>query len=947
MRDYDDIPEPFRRALEEVGWGDGNDGPPKEPSPSPRQGRPWWTNRGVWLTVVILAILLSFNFVITTYTDWLWFNTLNYEAAWLRQWGYRAGSFVIFFAIAGTILIVSWTAARRRTLRSGANPQMLRIPGLGWLINGVALFMAFVFAQAAVIQWDSFLRYFYRVSFGEVDPIFNRDISFYLFELPVFRFLQGWFLFLVVIAVIGTALIYAVGNARVSSTGRVDIDRAIAGMRPHLSLLLAAGAVLWAAGYWLDTFELLYSPRGVVFGASYADLNAQLPALRVQMVLMLVLALAIGLNAFRFNWRLPAIAGGLWLAATILGAGVYPSLLQRYSVEPNELEREAPFIGHNIAFTRLAFGLDEIDKQPFAIGADLTATDLANEVSLTNVRVWDYRPLQQTYSQLQGLRPYYQFNEVDIDRYEIDGQTRQVMLAVRELDKARLPSRTWVNEKLIFTHGYGVVMSPVDRITRDGQPEFFIQDLPPRTNVDIEVSRPEIYYGELDDSVVFVNSNQGEFSYPSGERNVTTSYEGSGGILISNTLRRLAFTIRFAESNLILSNDITPETRVMLYRTIRERVEKIAPFLYYDDDPYIVIVDGRLVWMMDAYTISTSFPYSEPAAGGINYIRNAVKVTIDAYDGNVNFYIADRGDPIIRAYDRAFPGLFQDLADMPEALQRHIRFPEGLFVIQTQQYLTYHMTDPEVFYNQEDLWQIPQEKLSSGGGQDQLVMMEPYYVILTLPGGEAPEYLLIQPYSPSGKDNMISWIAARNDPPNYGELVVYELPKQELVFGPSQIEARIDQDTVISQQISLWNQQGSEVIRGNLIVIPIANNFLYVEPLYLQAESSALPELKRVIVATGNRIAMQENLPDALAALLLDDAAVLPVEQTPVDTGTAAGGDEGIVLPETVDQLINSANAHFEAAQDAQRRGDWATYGTELAGLQSDLQRLVELTGTP
>ncbi len=955
MRNYDDIPEPFRRALEEAGWGNSGDEGGEGGRPPRPALRPWWRNRAVWIFGLILLLFLSLNWITVTYTDWLWFGVLGYQPVWLRRWSYQIGSFLLFFLVAAVILWGNWHLARRRALRTGRTPFLRQLPGLSLLTGAAALFFAYVFAQTGASQWNSFLRYVYRTPFGVADPIFNLDIGFYLFELPVYEFVRGWLAFLIVITLIGVGIIYTLGNATVAAGGRFEVAPSLPGLRPHLAALGTGLLLLWAVGHWFDLYELLYSPRGVVFGASYTDLNAQRFALYTQFGLMLLVAVAVAFNIFRYNWRLPAIAGLLWLVVSIGLGGIYPGLLQRYSVEPNEIARERPFIEHNINYTRLAFDLNDVNVRPFTIGRDLTATDISNEVALQNVRVWDYRPLQATYAQLQGLRPYYQFGEIDIDRYVIDGQVRQVMLGARELDKSKLPSQTWVNEKLVFTHGYGVVMNPVDLITRDGQPRFFIQDLPPQSTLDFNVEQPEVYYGELDGDVVYVGSGQEEFSYPVGNSNVTTSYTGAGGVPLSNLWRRLAFTVRFAETNLLLSQDITPATKVIFNRRVTERIRQIAPFLVQDADPYVVIVDGRLVWMVDAYTVSRAFPYSTPVNNierynGINYIRNSVKITVDAYDGTVNFYVADPQDPIIRTYDRAFPGLFQPLDAMPAGLREHIRYPEDLFTIQTKQYLIYHMTDVTVFYNQEDVWQIPVETLDVAQQP-----LEPYYVVLTLPGEARPEYLLIQPYTPAGKQNMIAWIAARNEGENYGQLVVYELPKQELVFGPSQIEARIDQDTAISQQISLWNQQGSRVIRGNLIVIPIANNFLYVEPLYLLAESSALPELKRVIVATGDRIAMEDNLGLALTSLL-DEAVVAegagavevvaPGGETETEAGPATdqSGETPPVLA-TVAELIQSANARFAAAEAAQRAGDWATYGAELAGLEADLQQLMELTG--
>lgn len=958
----DDISELFRRAMDDaVSRGDepepteGNEPPRRPRSPRPPI-TPWWTNRWVWVAVLFFILLSSFSWIVTTYIEWLWFKQVGYQAVWIKQWSTQVIIFLIGFAIAGGVLVANWRLARRSALAAPQQGiQMMRLPGMQWVVTGIALFFAYISASVAGGQWEMFLRYLNQVPFGKADPIFDKDISFYLFDLPVMQFFQGWLQSLLVIALIGVGAVYLLNNLPAVRGRRLEISTIPLAARQHMALLGALFLSLWAFGYWLNGYELLYSTRGVAFGASYTDLRATLPVLRIQMVLMVLLALSVGVTVFRPDWRPALGALALWLVVSVLGGSIYPALLQRLVVEPNELALEDPYIQHNIDYTRLAFGLDEVQTNTFSPINDLTPEDLAeNDEALKSIRLWDYRPLLDTYSQLQELRPYYQFGEVDIDRYEIDGEVQQVMLSVRELDPAGLQNQSWVNQKLEFTHGYGLVMNPVDKVTREGQPEFYIQDLPPQINIDLTVDRPEIYYGELTDEVVFVASDLEEFDYPSGNDNVYGSYAGVGGVPLGGFFNRLAFAIRFGETNLMLSQYITPETRVMFHRTVQERIEHITPFLHFDHDPYIVVADGRLVWMIDAYTLSGNFPYSQPSnvstatlPAGINYIRNTVKITMDAYDGTVTYYMADSDDPLIQAYDQIFPDLFKPLSEMPASLQSHIRYPEGLFIIQTRRYLKYHMSEVQVFYNQEDLWEIPKELFDEGSPQD----IEPYYISFALPGEEETEYLLIEPYVPAGKANMIAWIAARNDPEHYGELVVYELPKQELVLGPLQIEGLIDQEPTISQQMSLWNQRGSRVIRGNLIVVPINNSFLYVEPLYLQSETSSLPELKRVIVASGNRLVMRETLPEALAALLEADPLDIALEDigdVAVDVGTGAEVDiETDVAPDgaTIDELIESANSHFEAAEAAQRDGDWATYGAEIEALEDDLARLLELTG--
>ncbi|WP_420632246.1 UPF0182 family protein [Candidatus Leptofilum sp.] len=953
-RDNWDIPEVFRRAMEEAGWegnrgegGEGGEGGDRPPFPS-RPRRPRGSNRNLWIIGIIFLLFISLNWLVGIYTDWLWFTELTYENVWLTRWSYQFFSFVAFFIIAFLILWGNWAIARRRAIKDTPeyNPRFLQIGAVKWILLGLALFLSFGFASSIAVRWDEFLLFLNRVPFGTDDPIFNRDISFYLFELPVYEALQQWLVSLLLLTILGTLAIYAVNNV-------IEIQRGkwrpweSAVLRQHVAFLAALILLLWASGNLFEIFNLNYSSRGVVFGASYTDINASLYALYGQIAFMVLGALVMLVNIFRLSLRPLLVAGGLWLLTTILVGGVYPSLLQRFEVEPNELVRETPYIQYNIDFTRLGFNLDEIQTRDFAQVDPLNQADInANSDVLNNIRLWDYRPLQATYTQLQALRPYYVFGEIDIDRYEIDGELQQVMLATRELDKSQLPSLAWVNTKLEFTHGYGIVMNPVDRFTADGQPEFFIKNLPPESEIPLEVTRPEIYYGELANDEVFVGSDRDEFSYPSGNENVYSSYQGTGGVPLDSFLKRLAFAFRLGDTNVLLSDEINTQTRIQIHRQIQERIDMITPFLALDSDPYIVLTnDGNLVWIQDAFTYSGRFPYATPdSATNINYIRNAVKITIDAYNGTINYYIADEDDPIIQSYSNAFPGLFKPLSQMPESLLSHLRYPEDLFTIQAEQYLRYHMTDVRVFFNQEDVWQIPQEVFE--GNQQP---MEPYYVIMPLPGEAESEYLMIQPFNPVGKDNMIAWMAVRNDPENYGELVVYELPKQELVFGPLQVESRIDQEPTISQQFSLWDQGGSNVIRGNLLVIPLNDSFLYVEPVYLRADTSALPELKRVIVATDTRIAMDTSLNGALSALLLESPGDIVVEDEG-DGDTAVSTEDSppvqtAPVDATVEELISAANTHFEAAQAAQRDGDWATYGAELAALEETLNRLVELTG--
>ena len=974
--DYD-IPEVFRRAMEDAGWrpddseGGGGGSAPRKPLPPPERTPRF--NRLLLLAIAAILVLFSLGTLASFYTDWLWFDSLGYRDIFTTQLLTRLIVFVIAFAVASLIIVGNWWLARRRALRDTSpinTMDLLKPASTGWLIMLVGFGLSFLFAGAASGQWDTLLSYLNRVPFNIADPIFGRDVGFYIFELPVYEFIQGWLLSVLFVALLGLIPIYAINNLS-------DIQRGAwrpfssKGFRTHLLALAAAFLIVWAAGTGLEIYRLLYSSRGVAYGASYTDMTASLWALRIQLIMTLGVAALLIWNIFRPNPRVLVIAAGATVVVSLIAGSLVPSFLQRYVVEPNELTLEEPYILNNIEFTRAAFALDKVESMPFGEVEDLSPEDLLeNEETLRNVRLWDYGPLQQTYQQLQALRPYYEFGEIDIDRYTLDGEVRQVMLAARELAKDRLPAPSWVNEKLEFTHGYGIVMNPVNEITPEGQPQFFIQDLPPQSSIPLEVTQPEIYFGELTNDAVYVSSGREEFSYPSGDENVYTNYAGTGGVLLDSFLKRLAFAIRESDANVLLSNDITSGTRIQFKRQIQDRVRTLTPFLELDGDPYIVVSDGRLIWIQDAYTVSNDYPYSEPIAvqvrpsvaattpagaalpsptRSINYMRNAVKITIDAYDGNVNYYIADEEDPLIQTYAKTYPGVFQPLSAMPESLINHLRYPVDYFWVQARQYLTYHMTDVRVFYNKEDLWQIPNEIYDT---VEQ--MIEPYYVTLPLPGSTELEYLLILPFSPVSKSNMIAWMAARNDTPNYGELQVYELPKQGLVFGPMQVEGRIDQDPEISQQFSLWDQRGSRVIRGNLLVLPINQSFLYVEPIYLLSDTNALPELRRIVTASNRGVAMEESLAGSLISLAsssFDVTEIVDPEQTgetTIDPNVQPRPTPAPVAADTtVQSLVDQANLHLKAATTAQREGDWARYGQELESLTVTLEQLEALIGNP
>jgi len=890
--------------------------------------------------ILIVILILGIPAAADFYTDWLWFIEVGYEQVFLRSLTVQAmvttATGVIAFLLLGGNLLLAMRSLRPRPfmVATPQGPQTITVDPaalrpLALLAAGAVALMIGLFAGG---QWTMWLSFVYRTPFGKADPILGHDIGFYVFTLPLLEHLEGLLLFVLFVMIATAVAAYVLGGQAALHPTR-GLWVASAASR-HIGILAAGLLLVLAFGAWLRIPDLLTSRSGVVWGASYVDVHARMPALRALAGAGIVAAAMALWAAFseRGVMRL-VLAGGVYVVVALAGPA-YAAVVQRFIVGPNEQVRETPFITHNIHATRAAFALDQVVEKPLSGEAHLTRADLErNAATIENVPLWNDRPLLDTFGQLQEIRTYYDFAAVDNDRYTIDGKYRQIMLSARELNSQSLPSRTWINERLTFTHGYGLTLGPVNEVTREGLPVLFIRDLPPVSTADLSVTQPAIYYGELPNDHVFVNTRTEEFDYPRGEDNVFAQYKGDGGVPLSNAFRRLMFAIRFRSTDTFFSPNLSTSSRVMMYRRIAERVERIAPFLEYDPDPYLTISSGRLIWMQDVYTTSARYPYSAQVRG-ISYIRNAVKVTIDAYHGTTIFHVIDPTDPLAQTFGKMFPGLLRPLETMPEDLRTRLRYPQQIFTIQASMFATYHMLNPAVFYNREDQWEVPTFEV---GGQPQ--SMHPYYTIMKLPGESGPEYIQMLPFTPRQKDNLAAWMVARSDGPNYGKLAVFQFPKQTVIFGPKQVAARISQDQVIAPQITLWNQQGSEVIQGTLLVIPIEESLIYIRPLYLRAAGGSIPELKRVIVAYQNQIVMEETLDAALERIFPRGARPAPPsagaspaarpEQPPVESGTP-----------DIAALAAQARDHYQRALQAQRDGNWALYGEEISKLGEVLARM-------
>jgi uncharacterized protein len=861
--------------------------------------------RRVFLLIfaVLAVIFFSSRTVLSYYVDALWFGSLGYAEVFRKTLSLQWLVFAVFFA-ATFLILYGWFLALWRAyqpLLLGGGPifvggrpirlpveRMLRPVGLL-----VTLGIAFVTGTNMMLEWSTFALYWYAPrTNGVVDPIFGRPLNFYLFTLPAWQFITGWLLTLAVIAcVVAIFFIFITGSIpALGRRGGRDLPLPWRGF----SIAFAFLFLTLALRVYIGRFERLFEDHTIFGGVTYTDAHVMLTGLLlicVALILGAAIAATNVVSAPRMRWLFAAIVPA---AVCYLAVQIIAWYAGNFIVKPNELVRERPFIAYNIDLTRQAYGLDRVAQREFPAETTVEATDPANnQATLQNIRLWDWRALQDTLRQIQEIRTYYDFPDIDIDRYEIDGAVRQVMLAARELNVEKLPesSRNWINEKLIYTHGYGITMNPVHGFTSEGLPTLILSNMPIQSTVpSIAVTRPEIYFGELTNTDVYVKTRQQEFNYPQGQTNSLTSYDGNGGILLGGFLRRLLIASDRGDLTKVpFSDDINAQSRLLMRRNVRDRVTALAPFLTYDLDPYIVIGDdGRLFWIMDAFTTSDSFPYATHYTLGnnlINYMRNSVKVVIDAYDGTTTFYVFDTQDPILLAYRQVFPNLFKDVATMSPTLRRHVRYPELLMKLQAAVYGLYHMSDPQVFYNREDLWTVASEVGMDENGQQKTMAMEPNFVLMKLPGETGVEFVEILPFTPANRNNLIGWIAGRSDGAQYGNAIVYDFPKTRLVDGPLQIEARIDQNAQLSGQLTLWNQQGSHVRRGTLLVIPCGRALLYAEPIYLQAERSPMPELRLVVLALQDRLAYGPTFESAMRSLFGGEASSLSAVAAPAEPG--------------------------------------------------------------
>jgi uncharacterized membrane protein (UPF0182 family) len=899
------------------------------------------------MAVVAFIALFVLPWLASFATEWLWFRQVGFSTVFLTSFVWRVALFVLggllaYAVLGGNIRLATAHGSKLPALFTHWVNQpppevaqlLQRVPRM---LRLGALIVSFLVAVWMSAQWMTFVQALHGASVGQADALFGRDIGYYMFQLPAVSAVLGVLLALTGLSLLAAAAVYVLRGQLPLGPRQPPADR---GAEAHLGTLLAVLFVLAAARLWIvRAAELLHSSTGPLVGASYTDVHFMLPGIRVSAVVALIGAGLVAYGAVRGRLlRWAAIAVGAYLVVGFVGRGLLPFAVQRLVVAPNELVKEAPYLKDHIAATRAAWGIDGVQTRALTGEATLTMANIqANAPTIDNVRLWERDLLQQTLKQLQEIRTYYDFVSVNDDRYTIEGKYRQVHLAARELNSASLPTQTFINNRLTFTHGMGVTMAPVNQVTAEGLPVLFIKDLPPVSTVGIKLTRPEIYFGQLTNSYVFVHTAQKEFDYPSGEENIYGSYAGAGGVPVGSLLRRALYAWQFRSLQILFSNDISGAAQILYHRNIMDRATTALPFLKFDPEPYLVITDdGRLEWVLDAYTMSNRYPYSEPV-GDANYLRNSVKVTIDAYNGAIQAYVMDPNDPVVRTYASVFQGIFKPLAAMPADIKRHLRYPGQLFRIQATLQATFHMDESDAFYHREDQWQIP---APAGPGGNVTPFMR--HIILRLPGEQQEEFIYMTPFTPRGKDNMAAWMVARMDGEHYGQLMVYRFPKQSLVYGPSQIVNRINQDTDISRQVTLWDQRGSEVIRGELLVIPIEESLIYVQPLFLRASGGSIPELKRVIVASGNRVVMGTTLDEALNAMFGSGKPAAPVTGGAAGKAGAAAAAPGVTVGPagSVPALLQQAQEHYDRALAAQRAGDWAEYGRQIDALGAAIRQL-------
>ena len=902
--------------------------------------------RGFWILLLSLfAVLYLGSDGVELLVEWTWFSMQGYADLFRTivlteiAVGLCVGAVIFIFLYAN----LAWALRQIGDPGRFIPPEVAATP-LGQMLTGrnirrIALFGSLAIGGltgvATASDWDVLLLFIYGAEFGQTDPVFGRDAGFFVFTLPLWERVQSLLWVLGLISTVGAGLIYLLrmqGEQAVPFKGSVR-SLILTGFgrpeRTHIAVLGAYMLIVIAFGSYLDRFAELYRPGGLFTGPGYADINGTIPvfALKIAAALVSAALLLYALPAKRYKLVIGIV--GL-LALVWIGGNGYSAVLQRFVVLPNEANKEAPYLVNHIQATNQAYDLHRVRERSLDGEAKLTRADIdRNYSTINNIRLWDHEPLLDTFSQIQEIRTYYDFVSVDNDRYVLDGELRQTMLSPREMQSDSLPSRTWVNERLIFTHGYGVALGPVNRVNEQGLPELFVKNIPPSTDYpELAVTRPEIYYGEVVDDYVFVKTDQKEFDYPEGDQNIFSTYEGKGGVEIGGFWQRLLFAIYLRDVKILLADDFSDETRVLLFRDVERRVNMIAPFFRYDRDPYMVIHDGGLYWILDGYTTTSRYPYAEVAEGIGNYMRNPVKVVVNAYDGDVRFYLVDDSDPIVKAYGAMFPGMIRPITDLDPGLRKHLRHPVDYFSVQAFMFATYHMLDPGTFYNKEDQWEVPIVDQKP---------MEPYYTVMKLPGEEKEEFILMLPFTPRLKDNLAAWMVARADGEHYGQLVVYRFPKQKLIFGPRQMAARINQNAEVSQQITLWDQSGSNVVRGTLLVIPIETSLIYIQPLYLKAEDGRIPELKRVIVGYENEIAMGLDLEDALGQIFTDGPRPALAEARTI-SGTATrpiGQAKSSQLG-----LTGQALAAYQTMERASRDGDWSRFGDALNRLGALLQEL-------